>query len=385
MKQKTLTIIFSMIFLIGIITSGVLADRIISNTEGIYINDFIAGSTATANFSFEYLDYPENPQDSPLIIRLNISCLDENYPVWKNDFELSGYIKRYYLFGLLYDTITLECHENSPLTINHPLGSNTLNVPDGTFYCYNVSKDLRLDKHDDVFLNIKSDPALYPGTYNLTAEFFYVEDSIAPIVNITNKNYFETTYFRELSHIEITATIEDNVGIADYWGVITAPQISIDDKHKEGDVYHLSKILPIDTPEGNWEMKVFAEDTNGNIGEDNTILMIDRTAPNIHAIQPSGSYDEIIYIELNVTDEKSGVDDSSVKYRIRQMVPGFGICPESGQGIDFTCYNSGWLPTVYNSTTGHYHDEFDSTILPEGEYWFEAKAKDILGNEGVLE
>lgn len=392
MKAKILIIIFGMIFLMGIMSGVVSAEEyagVLNNISGIYIDNFVAGDTVSANFSFNYQDYYGN-KEYPHILQINISSNNQQYPVWKGDFELSGFVRKYTFFRLFHTDINLECSEESPLIIDHPLGLNILDVPNGTFYCYNTTSEAidQLDKYDKVFLNIKSHPALWPGQYSLFVSINYLEDTKAPFVNITNKNYFETHYFRELNNIEITATINENVEVSDYWGTIFTPtqNITVPFSHKTDNIYYFTKILPIDIPEENFELKIFAQDTSGNIGSDNTTLKIDRTGPNITAIQPNGSiYEEIIPVELNVTDAKAGVNNQSVYYRLREM-NGTSICPESGIGT-WDCYNSGWVKINLNSTTGTYKTEINTTVigLESGEYWFEAKAEDLLGNIGTLE
>ena len=109
MKQKTLTIILGMIFLVGILITGISADEeyigVISNTTGIDISNFTAGTTTTANFSFDYEDSYKADKHYPLIFKINISyagegCELEDCSVWKNDFEIDGILRRYYMFGL---------------------------------------------------------------------------------------------------------------------------------------------------------------------------------------------------------------------------------------------------------------------------------------------
>ena len=313
-----------------------------------------------------------------------------NYPVWKNDFEMNGRVEKcfYTILGIciLPSTVYFNCSEDAPLTIEHAIGSEIIdNIPNGTFYCYNEEADLKLDEHDDVFLNITSHWALWPGQYNLTARMYYLNDTYSPIVVITNKDAFDR-YYRELDNIEVYVEIND-INLEDYWGTIftLTQNITVPFSHKIGGIYYFTKILPIDIPEGDFELGIFAEDSSGLVGSDNVTLKIDRTSPTIILIEPSGGvYDDVIPIELNVTDKKSGVDNSSVFYRISEIVNGT-FCPDTGIIFgNFSCYNSGWLPTTYNETSEHYHDEFNSTPLNSGDYWFEAKAKDILGNEGFL-
>lgn len=393
MKQKTLTIITAMILIIGIL-GFVSAEEeyagVLNNISGIHIDNFIAGSTTTASFSYNYLDFYGDKQ-YPHILRINITSENQTaYPVWKGDFELSGYVKKYYFLGMFHENIGLKCSEEPLLTINHPLGLNTLDVPNGTFYCYNeTSKAIdNLDKHDEVYLTISSHPALWPGQYTLSAMIYYLEDTLAPLVNILNKNYFETTYFANGNAFTVEATIDDNVGIKEngYGAIVStySEELFRFNGQEQSGFYYFPYSVPTNIPEGNYTLKIFAEDTNGNIGEDNTTLMIDLTGPVINLIQPNGSiYDEIIPIELAVTDEKAGVDNSSVYYRISEIVDGT-FCPGTGVIFgNFSCYNSGWISINLN-TSGNYEDDFNATLINSGEYWFEAKAKDILGNEGVL-
>lgn len=389
MKPKTLTIIVS-ILLVGIMAAGFTsADRIIDNATGIYIEDFVAGSTVQANFSYDYLrDRPENPDNSPLILQLNInSSNQEEFPVWRGDFGVSGFIKRYILFGLiLVGEKHFTCSEQESQIIIHPLGNEPVSVENGTFYCYDPEGDLDFgdfNAHDIIYLDITSNPALWPGQYNLEAKLSYLSDTYPPIVNIINKNTFKTNYYRESSNIEVHVEIDD-INLEDYWGTIfTDPLISINNKHQEGDTYYLSKILPIDIQEGDYELIIFAQDSYGNIGSDNTTLRIDRTPPEIKLIEPVGVVSEEFFIKFNVTDKKSGVDEESVKVRLREIVNS-QICPETGGVIgegNFSCITTPWI----NLTLVDGLFEVDiNTIelgLVSGEYWLDAIAKDILGNK----
>ena len=268
------------------------------------------------------------------------------------------------------------------------MGSNTVDVSNGIFYCYNTTEGTidDLKKRNKVSLNIFSNPALYPATYKITAQMFYANDTIAPVVNIINKNVFEDNYFRESDSIEVQATISDNVEISNKWGTIFLQNenITIPFSHKTDDTYYFSQMTPSDIAEGNYSLTIFAEDANGNVGSDNTILRIDRTGPVIEAIQPTGEiYSEIIPVELSVIDEKAGVNTERVYYRLREM-NGSSICPEAGIGT-WDCYNSGWVKINLDVNT--YKTEINTTEigLESGEYWFETRAEDILGNIGFLE
>ncbi len=395
--NKQILILALVVLMVGV----VVADREIIPFDGIvHIDNFSAGDTVAAKFGYFYIEYiSDNVDNSPLIIRMNITSNDSNYSVWKDDFELSGYIERYIPFwgfwmfweGEPYEEVVLTCSEKPNLTINHPLGSTNMDVPNGTFYCYNVSKDLRLNKMDIVSLSIKSHQALWPGQYNLTAEFFYVEDTMAPFVNILNKNYFENNYFRTGNSFTVNVTIEDNVELKEngYGGIIFNNSVEEFrfNGHIDNEIYYFPWEVPTNMEEGNYEIQIFAEDDMGNRGLDNTTLKIDNSGPEITLISPANSsiYDNTISIKLNVTDAKSGEDNSSVYYRISETVNGtFYPCPSEGEFFGTSCYNSGWMTTELSEISEYYEDEFNATNVTSGSYYFEAKAKDILGNEGVL-
>lgn len=399
MNHKILTIIFGMILLVGIVTmltGFVSANRIIDNPTAIYIENFIAGSEVQANFSYDYLrDRPENPDNSPLILRLNITSTNSQYPVWKGDFEINGFIKRYILFGLIpIGEKPFTCSEQASQTIIHPLGIEPVSAENGTFYCYNPEGHLDFEDfnaHDKVFLNIKSHPALWPGEYSLSAELYYLIDTYPPIVNILDKSYFDQ-YFKDGSYVDFQARITDGSGLYNYYSKIFTPleNFSFSKELVSGDIYHFYyPSLPITIPEGNHPVKVVAIDLFGNNATDNTIIKIDRTPPEIKLIQPNASkvYSEILPIEANVTDEKAGVNNQSVYYRLREIINGT-ICPEIGIPVgNYSCTRTDWLNLPYDETTKTFKIAVNTTELnlTSGEYWFEAKAEDILGNIGILE
>ena len=389
MKQtKILTTIFALMLLIGV--GMVSAEREISDLEGINISigNVFAGGPFEASFSFNYFDAPENEDDSPLIIQLNITSDNGNYPVYKNEFWISGVAKRYTFFGLIpIKDVPFECDESAEQTINHPKDVAFVTAPNGTFYCYNEEGDLSINERDEISLTIRSHQAIYPGSYTLSAKLFYLTDERAPFVNITNKNVFDK-YYREVDNVEILATIDDGSEIINKWGEAFLPSeiITFPFTHENSGIYHFSRNTPEDIAEGDYPLFVFAEDEYNNMGNDSTTLKIDRTGPNITAIQPTGSiYDEILPVELNVSDEKAGVNTLGVYYRLREM-NGTSICPEDGIGT-WDCYNSGWVNLELNLTTETYKTSINTTDvgMESAEYWFEAKAEDILGNQGVLE
>jgi len=177
MKQKTLTIVLGMIFLIGIVTAATLTNV----TEELIIPNFIAGGTTSTTFSFDYASEFNDITHKPLVIRVNISSLIEGYPVWKGDFSLTSFIEQYTLWDLFFPPklISLNCVEESEINFPGPEGVfyTETNIPDGIFYCYdpaNYLTLLELDRRDKVNLSITSDPALYPGEYSVGVELLEV-------------------------------------------------------------------------------------------------------------------------------------------------------------------------------------------------------------------
>ncbi len=391
MKTKTLTIILGMIFLVGILITGINADEYagtVDNISGIYINDFVAGSTTTANFSFDYHDYYGN-KEYPHILQINISSDNTQYPVWKGDFELNGFVRKYTFFKMFYEDIELKCSEESSLTIDHPLGLNILNVPNGTFYCYNTTSETidNLDKYDEVYLTIKSHPALWPGQYDLSVGINYLEDTKEPIVNILNKEDFENKYYRENDNFNIQVLVEEWGEISNVWGTVYLDEenISFYPYDDSGGTYYFSINTPLDIQEGDYNLTIFAEDTSGNIGNDSTKLRIDRTGPNIELVEPVGGiFSEIIPIKFNVTDDKTGVNNETVQARLREIKEGIGLCPETGGPINGTgCITTSWINLTLNLTSNLFEVDVNTTYhnLTSGSYWLEAKAEDILENK----
>jgi len=397
MKQtKFLTIIVG-VFLIGVLSSGVVsANREISDMQGIDIENFIAGTEVTANFSYYYLERGENVNNSPWILQFNISSLNENYPVWKEDFEMSGYIERckydigtgsagWCLLGT--EIIPFECSEVSNQTIEHPLGSESVTAENGTFYCYNHTTDLDLKRYDNVFLNIKSHVALYPGNYELSAKLFYLNDTYPPIVNILNKDDFENTYYKSGNNSEVRVSVADvNLDESEMWGKIYwNGHETLLNKNKVDGLYYFSKTLPDEIPEGNHTIEIFARDIFGNSATDETRLLIDEIPPEIKLVEPTNPVvSNLFTIKFNVTDEKAGVNNESVQVRLREIINNITICPETGGSIgNFSCTTTPWINLVLNETSGLFEKEINAPELnlSSNEYWLDAVASDILGNK----
>ncbi len=392
-NKLILTIVFGIILLAGVVTANNLND--LSTTMNLSSSSIYGGESVLANFTFNYFELPGNYNSSALIIKLNLTSDNQsNFPVWKNDFKINGYTDKctYTILGMcvLPKKIYFSCSELNQTTINSTeYGLNVLNVPNGTFYCYNESNDLSLNEGDNIFLNITPNFAIWPSNYTINASLFYLNDTLAPFVNITNKSYFNQ-YFKAGNYVDFKANIYDMVGLSDYHAKIIVPfsqNISFSKEKVLGNIYHFYQTLPNkeDLPGGNYTLIVTATDTSGNAANDSVILKIDNTGPIIKVLQPTNNsvVSDMLPIELNVTDAKSGVNENSVYYELAAVVNGVP-CPDTGIGINATCPNTHWINLPYNTTTKTFFKSVNVTNLSSGSYWLYAKAKDTLGNKGVL-
>ena len=227
MKTRIFTSILAIIFLIGIATAGT-----IENVNPIVLNipDFIAGDTTSTTFSFDYPDVSGNYNNAPLVARVNVTSLNPVYPVWKGDFNLFMYAEQYLLPGgfFRYNTIPMTCKENAPITFkakDKPDIQYTINeVLNGTFYCYNPNYYmLQLDSNDKVTLNISSNPALYPGQYNISIELLEMEpDDSPPEIELILEDFI----FGEDDTIPIKLSVTDIYPIKIVEYKITNPDLS---------------------------------------------------------------------------------------------------------------------------------------------------------------
>ena len=189
-NNKIPLIIFATIFLIGIVTAGTITNVIPTTLD---IPSFIAGGTTETTFSFDYPNVGGNYNNAPLVARVNIISVDEDYPVWKGDFQMFMYAEQYLLPGFFYyNTIPMTCSEQAPINFkakDKPDIQYTINeLLNGTFYCYNPNYYmLQLDSNDEVTLIIGSNPALYPGEYQVSVELLEMEpDNQGPVIQLVS-------------------------------------------------------------------------------------------------------------------------------------------------------------------------------------------------------
>ena len=194
-------VILVCVLLVGVVAA---ADRITNvNPLELYIPNFVAGGMTSTEFSFDYPNILENYNNAPLVAKVNISSLNDFYPVWKGDFYLSMVAKQYFLptiFGEIIpiNTIPMKCSEDGLIEFKEKDGTGIIysidEIPNGIFYCYNPNYYMmQLDSHDEVTLSIGSEPALWPGEYNVSVGLYYpVEEYIDVDVSpIGGSNYVE--------------------------------------------------------------------------------------------------------------------------------------------------------------------------------------------------
>lgn len=131
---------------------------------------FIAGSTQTIIASF---DITRSISDK-YIINLTIANSYDTPSVWKGDFQVSGLlvVKPY----------------SSQSRLEYIL--NCLEINNGTFYCYNTTlfNNPLTPSHNTIYLNITSNPCLYPGNYIFNLNISVVSQIPNEISNETNKS-----------------------------------------------------------------------------------------------------------------------------------------------------------------------------------------------------
>jgi hypothetical protein len=134
-------------------------------------------------------------------------------------------------------------------------------------------------------------------------------------------------------------------------------------------ICEISDDLPAGLASGDYEIRLVTTDNELNTGTAWDHLTVDNTPPEIELLrpEPEGTYHSEIPIEIDITDEISPIEDSTVQYRIFEppawyspLFCLFGYCP----------YDSGWQTAIWNETTGTYQDIFDATELDEGTLYF---------------
>jgi len=176
-KQIIIAIILG-VFFIGIVSAtGTISNLQLSES---FSNSF-AGEEKTIKFNFDYLDEELNYNGSQLIIKFSVNSLDDNYPVWEEDFGLRANVRERSVFLDFFEKdVDLQCNEVGDIELNRERGTGELyiieNQDNGTFYCYDPEAYLMsLDSHQEITLGVSSEQNLYPGNYNFSIELLELE------------------------------------------------------------------------------------------------------------------------------------------------------------------------------------------------------------------
>lgn len=201
MNKKTL--IFGIgILLLGVVSATGVIDNFVLES---YSGNLYGGETGDLGFSFDFVDRIENSPDSSLVLRFNITSLDQDYPVWKNDFNLTGFIFEASIlpfldesFPFFGESYPLKCVNNyfQPKTERGILYKEKI-VNNGTFYCYDPNDYLdilKLNRRDYGQLMLTPHHMIYPGEYNFTLELMEVEKDFEPpfVEFLTEDNYYNS-------------------------------------------------------------------------------------------------------------------------------------------------------------------------------------------------
>jgi len=350
-------------YLLSILTISILSSLIIAqgNITNIQINqsmhDFIAGNTIITSFNFHYPSlsptYPNQTDNAPLVFVINITSNDSNYPVWKDDFSITGNMKTSTI--PLVKTYLLECEDNE-IEINYPSGPITIdNIPPGVFYC--TGDDLlamQQGSGNQVTLNIASNPLLVPGKYNIEINFFYPENMSQLPWDFNIYSPFNTVYrkHRVYFEIEIDKEVEEFLYI-DYndrkpkWRRLC----------RDCDEYGMSRRKSKSFDEGVNTMGLKAIDAFGESRLKNVSFIIDNKKPKIYRTYP----------------RKNKFADGNFKVKFKEVNPinlflkyGIGLYQrEIKLDLNEDCYSEK-EKTYCNTQTNL--SEFDTQFI---HYWFE--------------
>jgi len=200
-----------------------------NNVTDLILEDFVAGGTSIATFSFDYLESEENLPEGSLVLRVNMSSIDSDYPVWKGDFSMGGIVEQFASWNNWgRDKVTpLQCLEEEEIEFlngNGPIYTHKDGAA-GIFYCYDPSNYLDvldLNRRDDVTLEISSHQALYPGGYRMSVELMELErDASPPVMDLVLDGFI----FGENDTIPIRLNVSDMYNVMSVEYEIMNPEL----------------------------------------------------------------------------------------------------------------------------------------------------------------
>ncbi len=218
MKTKLITTIIGMIMLVGMVMAA--GNLTLDSPITLTLDSMIAGEWNSAMFSWDFADDEFNNPDSSLVLQVNFSSDNEEYPVWKGDFVLNGMLKQYPLWNLYFlsKESVLKCVESDEVEFRVANGHlfTQPNYVNGTFYCYDPNDYIdmmELDRRDKVSLSFKPDMAIYPGSYNISIMPMEMEpDTEGPVIELVSPSE-DSLYSEESEVIDIKLNITDMYSI----------------------------------------------------------------------------------------------------------------------------------------------------------------------------
>lgn len=299
MKYKnTTTLILTIVFIAVAVSAQGNVTNVILNQP---LPDFVAGDEVQTTFSFNYPGvsgiYPNQVDDAPLIIFVNITSNDGDYPVWKGDFEVSGNlsVESNFFADREYD---FECYEND-FTLASPFSHVEItDINAGEFYCTNNDLlMLLLKSENEVTLNVKSHPALYPGDYNFSIGLFYPEAALPELDFVVNSPYDGIFNERKVYFNITTGKQVDQISYID-----------LNDRRpreirlcRNCDEYGSLRTRWKNMQDGEHNLTVIVRD--GDIVENETFsVFIDSKVPRILKIEPRRGFSDGIF-ELHFTED----------------------------------------------------------------------------------
>jgi len=114
-------------------------------------------------------------------------------------------------------------------------------------------------------------------------------------------------------------------------------------------------------PDGIYVIDYRSTDNLGTVEPTNSeTVTLDNTSPSVEVVAPPDGY---VYGQITIQIDAA----------------------DAGSGVDYVEYSldeSTWIPTTFNSVTGYYEADWDTSLISEGDYTVHARAFDHLGNEG---
>lgn len=167
MKKLILFALFSLLIIPSLVNAevqevcGIFKNcNIIEKVPG----SFIAGKTYHFDASF----YSPNILSVPLITKVNATPTSEEYEIWKGDFSFYSVLASE---SLIYPALSGEFYLKCVEPENFVIMDQVIQVPNGTFYCYNESLFIVQPRSENnLTIFVTPNLALEPSEFNFSLE-----------------------------------------------------------------------------------------------------------------------------------------------------------------------------------------------------------------------